>query len=56
MFCAECGTKNDASARYCENCGALLVSNEIVSDIIHDYSNLALLLKMIGIESDEKEL
>lgn len=32
------------------------LSNEIVSDIIHDYSNLALLLKMIGIESDEKEL
>ncbi len=36
MFCAECGTKNDASARYCENCGALLVSNEIVSDGIQD--------------------
>ncbi len=36
MFCAECGTKNDDSARYCENCGALLVSNEVVSDGIQD--------------------
>lgn len=36
MFCAECGTKNDDSAKYCENCGALLVSNEVVSDDIQD--------------------
>lgn len=34
MFCAECGAKNEDSSRYCENCGALLVSNEVGSDTI----------------------
>lgn len=31
MFCAECGTKNEDSARFCGRCGARLISNEPIS-------------------------
>lgn len=31
MFCGECGTKNDGSSKYCENCGKELESNKNVS-------------------------
>lgn len=29
MFCAECGTKNETSAQFCENCGASLNNGDI---------------------------
>lgn len=31
MFCPECGTKNDDEAKFCENCGAKLEEQEVVS-------------------------
>lgn len=33
MFCGECGTKNEKSAQFCENCGAKMEAKKIATEV-----------------------